>query len=171
MPEVATAYRLAERFQDCAAREDFASLLGELGAGVSARGAEGNAETGRALVRRYFEMWNTGDSAEADALLGPTYLDHAHPAVLGPAAVRSLVRRFRSENREARIAADIVAFDAEFVVVRRAIRWGRKGSEEPCGLALFRVEGGQLAEQWSSPPGAGRAPALGERRAALRNYF
>jgi predicted SnoaL-like aldol condensation-catalyzing enzyme len=156
MPEVATAWRLAERFQDCAAREDFASLLGELGSGVETAASA-------ALVQRYFEMWNTGDAAEADALLGPTYLDHAHPAVLGPAAVRSLVRRFRSENPEARTLADIVAGDADFVVVRRAIRWSRRGAAEPCGLALFRIEGGQLAEQWSANPGAGRP--------ALRNYF
>jgi predicted SnoaL-like aldol condensation-catalyzing enzyme len=165
MPEVATACRLAERFQECAARADFASLLGELGSGADAaeEAAEGAPDGGRALVVRYFDMWNTGASAEADALLGPTYLDHAHPAVLGPAAVRSLVRRFRSENPQARIAADVVAFDEDFVVVRRAIRWSRRGAAEPCGLALFRVADGQLAEQWSWSPG--------DERSALQNYF
>src|SRR5580704_8599862 len=110
MSEVATAQHLFERLRDWAEREDFASLVGELGAGVNGQASAhaADAEAGRGMVRRYFEMWNTGDRTEADAVLGPTYLDHAHPSVVGPAAVRSLVRRFRAENPEARMVVEIV---------------------------------------------------------------
>ena len=52
----------------------------------------------------------------------------------------------------------MVAFDGEFVVVRRAIRWKAKGDAEACGIALFRVAEGQLAEQWSWSPSARPAP-------------
>jgi len=189
MSEVAMPRRLVERLEDCAEREDFARLLRELGAdangdmnGDADRDVNGDvngdaavpgldAEANQILVRRYFEMWNTGDRTEADAVLGPTYLDHAHPSVMGPAAVRSLVRRFRRENPDAQMAAEIVAFDADYVIARRAIRWSSRRTMEPCGVALFRVTGGQLAEQWSCSPTAKRESSRPERLFALGNYF
>jgi predicted SnoaL-like aldol condensation-catalyzing enzyme len=140
MSEVATPRLLVEHSRECAA-----------------------LEASQALVRRYFEMWNTGQWTEADAVLGPTYLDHAYPSVVGPAAVRSLVRRFRSENRDAHMSTEMVAFDSEYVVVRRAIRWTSQGEPEPCGIALFRIADGQLAEQWSWTHPARRTPGPGPR--------
>jgi predicted SnoaL-like aldol condensation-catalyzing enzyme len=158
MSEVATAHRLFERLRYCAERDDFASVVRELGAGANqdAPSPAEDAEASREMVRRYFEMWNTADRTEADALLGPTYLDHAHPSVVGPAAVRSLVRRFRKENPEAQMIVEIATFESEYVIVRRAIRWSTQGAMEAWGIAMFRVAGGQLAEQWSWP-------ATGER--------
>jgi predicted SnoaL-like aldol condensation-catalyzing enzyme len=173
MSEVATVRRLVERLKDCTRLEDFASLLDELGAGASrdATAPPADAEANQVLVRRYFEMWNTGDRTEADAVLGRTYLDHAHPSVMGPAAVRSLVRRFRSENADARMVAEVVAFDSEYVIVRRAIRWSPLRTMEPFGIAIFRVAGGQIAEQWSWSPAAQRPSSPPDRPFALRNYF
>jgi predicted SnoaL-like aldol condensation-catalyzing enzyme len=172
MSEVATAHRLFERLRDCAEPEAFASLVGELGAdaNVGASAPAADAEANRGLVRRYFEMWNTGNRAEADAVLGSTYLDHAHASVVGPAAMRSLVRRFRTENPEARMVVEIVAVDSEYVLVRRAIRWSAHGAMEACGIALFRVAGGQLAEQWGWPA-TGEGGRVSEGRVALGNYF
>jgi predicted SnoaL-like aldol condensation-catalyzing enzyme len=106
-----------------------------------------------ALVRRYFEMWNTGDGAVADAVLGATYLDHAYPDVLGPAALRSLVPRFRAANPDARMTVEIVAAHEEFVAVRSTVHFTQEGvSAETAGVALFRVADGKLAEQWSWYP-------------------
>ncbi|MGO9838285.1 MAG: nuclear transport factor 2 family protein [Polyangiaceae bacterium] len=173
MSEVETARRLFERLKDCAEPEDFASLVGELDAGANrdASALAAGAEASRGVVRRYFEMWNTGDRTEADAVLGPTYLDHAHPSVVGPAAVRSLVRRFRAESPEARVVVEIVAFDSEYVIVRRAIRWSAQGAMEACGVALFRVVGGQLAEQWSWPATGARGARVSEERTTPGNYL
>jgi predicted SnoaL-like aldol condensation-catalyzing enzyme len=172
MSEVATARQVFECFKDCAERGDLASLLGELCAGANRQGSPAaDAETSRRIVQRYFEMWNTGDRTEADALLGSTYLDHAHPSVVGPAAVRSLVRRFRAESPEALIVAEIVAFDSRYVIVRRAIRWSAQGALQACGVALFRVAGGQLAEQWSWPAPAERVAGVSDGRVALGHYF
>jgi predicted SnoaL-like aldol condensation-catalyzing enzyme len=108
-------------------------------------------EAGKALVERYFDMWNTGDGAVADAILGATYVNHAHPEVIGPAALRSLVPRFRLANPDTRMTIVIVAANADFVAVRNTI--SRTVHGEPIateGLALFRIEGGKLVEQWSS---------------------
>lgn len=107
----------------------------------------------KALVRRYFEMWNLGDGRLADGILAPTYLDHAHPEVLGPAAFRSLVPRYHAAHPDAHMAIVFAAADEDFVAVRNTItrrELGRTVASE--GIALFRVEGGKLAEQWSWYP-------------------
>jgi predicted SnoaL-like aldol condensation-catalyzing enzyme len=104
----------------------------------------------RDLVARYFEMWNTGRGAEADALLAPAYLDHAQPDVLGPAATRAIVPRFHRKYPETQFQGEVLAASRDFVAVRRTMRAVRGG--EPVVLqavALFRLDGGKLAEQWS----------------------
>ena len=173
MSEVATAHRLFERLRYCADREDFATLVGELGADArrDASASGEDAEASRGVVRRYFEMWNTGDRTEADAVLGPTYLDHAHPSVVGPAAVRSLVRRFRAEHPEAQMTAEIVALDSEYVIARRAIRWSGQGAMEGLWRRAVSPRGGQLVEQWSWPATRERGAGVSEGRVALGNYF
>jgi predicted SnoaL-like aldol condensation-catalyzing enzyme len=117
--------------------------------------ASSRAEANRALVRRYFDMWNAGDGSVADAVLDATYLDHAHPEVLGPAAFRSLVPRFRAANPGARMTIEIAAADDELVAVRNTISRTVDGEAVASeGVALFRVAAGKLAEQWSCYPDA-----------------
>ena len=109
------------------------------------------------------------DGSVADAVLGPTYLDHAHPEVIGPAAVRSLVPRFHSANPETRMSIAFAAADAEFVAVRNTISRSLGGASVSSeGIALFRVLDGKLAEQWSCYPDveAQRSP-LAAARASL----
>jgi predicted SnoaL-like aldol condensation-catalyzing enzyme len=118
-------------------------------------------EANKALVQRYFEMWNEGDGAVADSVLGPSYLDHAHPGVVGPAAARSIAPRFHSANPQARMRIEFAAADDEFVAVRNVISQPAGGAlVEIEGVALFRVAGGKLAEQWSWYPGLERAEHL-----------
>jgi predicted SnoaL-like aldol condensation-catalyzing enzyme len=113
------------------------------------------AAANESLVRRYYEMWNTGDASVATALLCAAYLDHAHPETLGPAAFRSLVPRYRAANPDARMRIEIAASDDELVAVRNTISRTHDGAPvESHGVALFRVESGKLAEQWSCYPDA-----------------
>ena len=81
------------------------------------------------------------------------------------------MRRFRVENPEARVGVETVAFGSEYVIVRRTIRWSAQGEMQACGVALFRVAGGQLVEQWSWPETGGRGAGVNEERVALGNYF
>ena len=113
------------------------------------------AAANAALVIRYFEMWNTGDGSVADAVLGPTYVDHAHPEVLGPGALRSLVPRFRAADPDARMTIEIAAADDDFVAVRNLVSRSVHGQlVESEGVALFRVVSDKLVEQWSCYPDA-----------------
>jgi hypothetical protein len=116
----------------------------------SAAGAQ--PEFGRALVLRYFEMWNTGQGSAADELLAPTYVEHAHPDFLGPAAARSLVPRVHALYPGMVVQAEIVASDREFIAVRTSIEPGDVDGHPDGprrGMALFRIADGKLAEQWS----------------------
>jgi len=109
-------------------------------------------ELGRALVLRYFEMWNSGQGSAADELLAPTYVEHAHPDFLGPAAARSLVPRVHALYPGMIVQAEIVASDREFVAVRTSIEPGDVDGHPDGprrGMALFRIADGKLAEQWS----------------------
>ena len=123
--------------------------------GAPAAGPEASA----ALVLRYFEMWNTGQGAMADELLAPAYLEHAHPDFLGPAASRALVPRVHGLYPGMVVSAEIVLADTEFVVVRTTVEPGDVDGHPDGprrGMALFRVDGGKLAEQWSWYAPAGR---------------
>lgn len=121
------------------------------GAGLSLAEAEASA----ILVRRYYEMWNTGEGTVADEVLGPRYLDHAHPDVIGPAAARSIAPRFHKAHPDARMTFEILGADAEYVAVRNTIRKTTQDGQpvEVSGTALFRIGCGRIVEQWSWYPG------------------
>jgi predicted SnoaL-like aldol condensation-catalyzing enzyme len=163
--------QLLERFRQCVLQKDWQTLgdlLAEDAEALAAsiddyasappsgeRAAEApDAEAKMALVRRYFEMWNTGSGIDADAVLSGTYVDHAHPDVVGPAASRSLAPRFHAANPDARLVIEAIVAEGELVTVRNAIHRTREGKEVVSrGIAFFRVAGGKLVEQWSFYPG------------------
>jgi predicted SnoaL-like aldol condensation-catalyzing enzyme len=121
-------------------------------------GGSDQVEAGKSLVRRYFEMWNTGEGAIADQVLGRRYVDHAYPDVIGPAAVRSFAPRFHKANPDARMTPEILGADGEYVAVRNTIRKTHDGKPvEFQGTALFRIGGGRIVEQWSWYPGKDKA--------------
>jgi hypothetical protein len=69
----------------------------------------------RAVVARYFEMWNTGDSSAAAQILCPGWADRAHPEVSGPDSMRQAIVHSRIcgsdveiNHRRQRVAARFV---------------------------------------------------------------
>jgi ketosteroid isomerase-like protein len=157
------ASQLFERLQQCVWDDDW-DTFGEIFAdAVGGRRGDAptaepdlddEAEANAALVRRYFDIWNTGSGGAADAVLGPRFIDHARPAVVGPAAVRSLAPRFHAANPDVRMVVEEVLAGGEFVSVRNAIHKTREGKPLVSrGMAFFRVEDGKLVEQWSFYPG------------------
>ncbi len=128
------------------------ALFERFEAGARQRTTHDEAST--SLVRRYFEMWNTGEGNVADEVLDPRYVDHAHPDVIGPAAARSIAPRFHKAHPDARMTFEILGADAEYVAVRNTLRkTSRDGHPvEVCGTALFRIGGGRIVEQWSWYP-------------------
>ena len=123
------------------------------------------------LVQRYYEAWEQGDADALRALLADGYCAHAHTLA-------------GTEERDAAGLADLLeshgnAFEwTEFDVrdllqddgrlaARVAMRaghreTGREGEIE--GLVILRVEGGRIAEEWSSWDYLGLAEQLGLAR-------
>ncbi len=66
------------------------------------------AEDTAALAARYFTMWDTGDTADIEALIAPHWVDHAHPEVSGPAAVAATVQAVRAARPSLRFRVDAV---------------------------------------------------------------
>jgi predicted SnoaL-like aldol condensation-catalyzing enzyme len=171
------ASQLFERLQKCVRDDDwdtfgeiFADAVGAQHGNSTAElelelAAEAEAEANEALVRRYFDMWNTGAGGVADAVLGPQYIDHAVPAVVGPAAVRSLAPRFHAAYPDAKMVIEEILVGGEFVSVRNAMHKTREGQPVVSrGMAFFRVADGKLVEQWSFYPGKPAPPQMRFKR-------
>jgi ketosteroid isomerase-like protein len=110
-------------------------------------------EAGRALVRRYFDMWNANDFDRVDRVLADGYVDHAHPEMAGPAAIAAKARSFHASNPGASVTIDTLVAEGDLVAARTTIRRTRGGEAiVTSGMAFFRVEDGRLAEQWSCYP-------------------
>ncbi len=156
-----------ERLRACVVRQDWAALddliasdpmmssmrpfLTGLLRGAPAR--DDASVANKALVERYFEMWNRGAGAMADEVLSARYCDHEHPSVLGPAALRSLVPRYRKAYPALEMTVDILAAGGDLVVAHNSIR----KAPAPAGaikhrLSFFRVASGKIAEHWSCYP-------------------
>jgi predicted SnoaL-like aldol condensation-catalyzing enzyme len=147
--------QLFERLQECV-RDDDWGAFGEIFAEIDRQGPfedEDGTTENKDLVRRYFEMWNTGAGVVADAVLGPKYIDHAHPDTVGPAAARSLAPRFHAANPDVQMIVENIRAEGDFVLVRNAIHRRDAVSR---GVAFFRISEGKLVEQWSFYPGVGK---------------
>lgn len=91
------------------------------------------------LVHGCFHMWNTGDTSRIEELLTPDWVDHAHPDVTGPAAVRDAVHRIRAERPDLHLRIDEVPVGTD-----RAAAVGAGGL-----LWLFEIRAGRLAALWT----------------------
>jgi predicted SnoaL-like aldol condensation-catalyzing enzyme len=157
-----------ERLQGCVVRQDWAALddlvasdpmmrsmrpfLAELVRGGPA--PEDACAANKALVARYFEMWNRGAGAMADEVLSATYRDHEQPSVFGPAALRSVVPRLRKAYPAMQMSVEFLAVGGDLVVAQNSVRKA-SGPDASVhrGLSFFRVADGKLAEHWSCFPG------------------
>jgi hypothetical protein len=69
------------------------------------------------IAARYFEMWNTGDSAIAAEILSPGWVDHAHPEVTGPRDVKPAVEQTREAQPDLRFHIEAILGDGDLVAV------------------------------------------------------
>ena len=129
-------------------------VLGNVFGGRAEGGEEATATDHRPpklLAQRYVEMWNTGETAIADTVLAPGWLDHAHPEVRGLAGVREAVRAVRGASPDFCIVIDRMLGDGNLVAVQAGVQ--RVATEPPSPvLWLFRVAAGRLAEMWTYRP-------------------
>ena len=74
-------------------------------------------EANKALVRKYLELWNTGNLALAEEVLAPDFVDHLHSELApGPESVKKEVAAFRAAFPDAKVMAEQMIGEGDTVV-------------------------------------------------------
>jgi predicted SnoaL-like aldol condensation-catalyzing enzyme len=109
-----------------------------------------NLEANKAIVRRYIEMWNTGNIMLADEVLAPAYVDYAHPEVVGPESVKQSVLKFRTTFPHFHITIQVLISEGDIVALRSVLRRTHQGKEIVSGVMWFvRIADGKMVELWT----------------------
>ena len=104
-----------------------------------------DSEANKAIVRRYIEMWNTGNVALADEVLAPTWVDHAHPEVTGSESVKQAVLKIRVTFPEFHIIIESIVGEGDLVALRGTVR-----RESISRVMWFvRIADGKMVEMWT----------------------
>jgi MFS family permease len=108
-------------------------------------------ERNKSIVRRYFEMWNTGNPAHAHEILHPRWIDHAHPEIRGINDVTAALRKTLSDSPDFHIGIDAMVSEGDRVAVHSTVRQTRQGSTHTSRVMwMVRVEGDKMAEMWTA---------------------
>jgi predicted ester cyclase len=103
------------------------------------------SESNASVVRRYVEMWNTGNVEWANELLALTWHDHAHPEITNLEQVKEILSKTRAAFPDFHITIEMILSDADLVALRALIQAGK-----PSRVMWFvRVVGGQMHEMWT----------------------
>ena len=74
-------------------------------------------EMNKIIVKRYFEMWNTGNIKLADEVLSPAYVDYAHPEIKSTESVKQSVVKVRGIFPDFNITIDMMISENDIVAV------------------------------------------------------
>ena len=103
------------------------------------------SESNKSLVRRYIEMWNTGNAQWASEILAVTWQDHAHPEVASVEQVQETLSQTRTAFPDFHIAIETILGEGDLVALRALIQAGK-----PSRVMWFvRVSGGKMQEMWT----------------------
>ncbi len=109
-----------------------------------------DSEVNKSIVRRYVEMWNTGNVALASDVLAPTYIDHAHPEATSPESVKRALQKFRAAFPDFSITIESIISEGDLVALRNTIRRTQQGSQVVSQVIWFvRIADGKMVELWT----------------------
>ena len=119
-----------------------------------------DSEANKALVRRYVELWDTGNLALADEVLAADFVDHAHPEQApGPESVKQAVVNFRTSFPDVQVTLGHLLCEGDIVAFRAIVRGTHRaafGGFPPTGkqivfqgMDFIRIADGKMAELWN----------------------
>jgi predicted SnoaL-like aldol condensation-catalyzing enzyme len=79
-------------------------------------------EVAKSVVIRYFSMWNTGDTTDAENLVVDGYVDHSRSDVTDGASLRAAVEELRSSDPRLHVFVDAVLGDGNMLTVIGRVR-------------------------------------------------
>jgi steroid delta-isomerase-like uncharacterized protein len=120
-----------------------------------------SAEESKAIVRRFWGVWEEGNIDLVDELLAPDYINHT-PATpdqpTGPEGVKGVVAMFRSGMPDLRVVIEDMIAEGDKVAVRYTLEGTHEGElfgVPPTGqrlsiksISVERVSAGKVREHW-----------------------
>ena len=132
--------------------------------GCSASGpAHALAENKAIILRSEAELWSKGNLAVAEELYGPDYVCHfvVGPEWKGVEGIKAEVAQHRTSFPDWHERVDDIVAEGDRVVIRFTSTGTQRGAFaglEPNGkrvaiqeVAIYRVVGGKIVEQWGLP--------------------
>ena len=118
-------------------------------------------EANKELVRRYIELWSTGNLALADDILAANYVDHTLPhQAPGPEPVKQEIIAFRTAFPDAHITIEQLIGEGDLIAFRFILRGTHLGTfagfpptgKEAIltGTDFIRIVDGKMVELWST---------------------
>lgn len=132
-----------------------------------------STEEEKALIRRWIELWNTGDLDAIEEFVTPDYVRHDPngPEVRGPEAERQLVAMYLAAFPDLRFTIEHLVADEGLVLAHSTARGTHRGdllgippTERAVTVAvmdLFRLADGKIAEQWVTIDNLGMLQQIG----------
>jgi ketosteroid isomerase-like protein len=114
---------------------------------VSAAGA-------KAVVQRFFDAWNSGDTAAFDDLVDETFEEPWAPSpgfARGPAGARASYAAALGRNSALRFEIEDIVGDDHAVAVRTVLRYTTRATGESgrmVGMNFFHLANGKLSREW-----------------------
>jgi steroid delta-isomerase-like uncharacterized protein len=129
-------------------------------------------EDNKTVVRRYVELWETGNLVLADEILAAEYVDHTRPQrPSGPEPVKEEVTAFRSGFPDAHSTVEQMVGEGDIVAFRFVLRGTHLGDfagfpptgKETVlvGADFVRIVDGKICELWSTQDTFGWAQQIG----------
>jgi steroid delta-isomerase-like uncharacterized protein len=120
-----------------------------------------SAEESKAIVRRFWGVWEEGNIDLVDELLAPDYVNHTPASPdqpTGPEGVKGVVTMFRSAMPDLRVVIEDMIAEEDKVAVRYTLEGTHEGELfgiPPTGkrlsvksISVERVSGGKIREHW-----------------------
>ena len=120
-----------------------------------------SAEESKAIVRRFWGVWEEGNIDLVDELLAPDYINHTPASSdqpTGPEGVKGVVAMFRSAIPDLRVVVEDMIAEGDKVAVRYTLEGTHEGElfgVPPTGqrlsiksISVERVSDGKIIEHW-----------------------
>ena len=127
----------------------------------------------RGILRRYVEMFNSGDWQALDEIMAPDYVDHVafHKRQSSRDAFKETFATFRNAFPDSYVTVEDVIAEGSKIVWRWTWRGTHAGvfrGVEPSGkqitwtgVIIWRIENGRIVEWWAENDGLGFMRQLG----------
>ena len=132
-----------------------------------------SAEENKAITRRIFEVFNTGNLALADEVIAADSVDHQAPPGVEPglAGFKQVVTMFRAAFPDIQMTIEEIMAEGDKVVTRSTMRGTHQGEFmgiPPTGkqftataIDIVRFTGGKAVEHWGNSDDLGMLQQLG----------